>query len=111
MKPTLLLRILPIALLTLSLGCSKDDTEPPVTPTLVKHWEIPLSAKYENPAPAGRTETGTASLDLWSDNSMDYHIMLNNLTGGDALTASHIHFGDPVTNGPVILNFNPTFTG
>lgn len=111
MKPTLLLRIFQILLLLFVFGCSKDDNGPTDTPTLVKHWEIAMSAKYENPAPAGRTETGTASLDLYSDNSMDYHIMLNSLTGGDALTASHIHFGDPVTNGPVILNFNPTFTG
>jgi CHRD domain len=99
-----------IAILTLN-ACSKDEAIDEDDVVLIKHWDIALNAKLENPAPAGRTETGTASLDLYSDNSMDYHIMLNTLAAGDALTASHIHFGDPVTNGPVILNFNPTFAG
>ncbi|MEO5591999.1 MAG: CHRD domain-containing protein [Chitinophagaceae bacterium] len=90
-------------------SCSKNDA--PATPpaTVVKHWDIIMNAKYENPAPAGRTETGTAGLDLYSDNSFKYNIAVTGLAPGDALTASHIHFGDPATNGPVILNFNPVF--
>jgi len=90
-------------------SCSKDDA--PATPpaTVVKHWDIVMNAKYENPAPAGRTETGTAALDLYSDNSFKYNIAVTGLAAGDALTLSHIHFGDPATNGPVILNFNPVF--
>jgi hypothetical protein len=33
------------------------------------------------------------------------------LAAGDALTAAHIHVGDVITNGSVILGFSPTFTG
>ena len=102
--------ILSLACLILISSCSKDDN--PATPpaTVVKHWDIIMNAKYENPAPAGRTETGTASLDLYSDNSFKYNIAITGLAAGDALTASHIHFGDAATNGPIILNFSPVFS-
>ena len=101
--------ILSLFCLILIISCSKDNA--PATPpaTVVKHWDIIMNAKYENPAPAGRTETGTAGLDLYSDNSFKYNIAVTGLAAGDALTASHIHFGDPATNGPVILNFSPVF--
>ncbi len=97
-----------LPLFVLLFACSKDDETPP--PSVVKHWDIVLNTKFENPAPAGRTETGTAALDLYSDNSFKYNIAVTGLAAGDALTASHIHFGDAATNGPVILNFNPAFT-
>lgn len=97
-----------LPLLSLMFSCSKDDSPPP--PTVTKHWDIVLNAKFENPAPAGRTETGTATLDLYSDNSFKYTVAVTGLLAGDALTLSHIHYGDPATNGPVILNFNPVFT-
>jgi hypothetical protein len=98
-----------LSLFVLSSSCSKSDNNTPA-PTVVKHWDIAMNAKYENPAATGRTETGTASLDLYSDNSFKYNIAVTGLAGGDALTASHIHFGDAATNGPVILNFNPVFS-
>lgn len=46
-----------------------------------------------------------------SDNSVQYNISVTGLAGGDALTAAHIHTGNPGVNGGVILNFAPTFTG
>ena len=91
------------------IACSDDDA--PATPTTVKEWTVPLSAKNENPAPAGRTETGTATIRLLSDNTISYNIVVNGLAGGDALTAAHIHTGDVITNGPVIQNFSPVFSG
>jgi len=107
-KKNALTALLFLPLLAMVYSCSKDDAKP--APTVVKHWDIVLNTKFENPAPAGRTETGTATLDLYSDNSFKYNVAVTGLAGGDALTASHIHFGDPATNGPVILNFNPAFT-
>jgi len=98
------------AIITSTFSCSdKDDGV--VQPTVVKEWNIPISTKNENPAPAGRTETGSAQLQLMSDNKFTYHITLNGLAAGDAITAGHLHFGDPVTNGPVILNLAPAFSG
>ena len=91
-------------------ACSKNDSAPPVPATLVKQWDVVLNTKFENPAPAARTETGTAILQLYSDSTMKYTITIAGLSAGDNLTASHIHWGDPLDNGPVILNFTPVFS-
>lgn len=94
-------------------ACTKDDNENPDPgpgpATSVKKWDIPLSAAYEVPAPTGRTETGTASLELMSDNSLRYTINVPTVTAGDSLTMAHLHAGDVVTSGPVILDLHPTF--
>jgi Cu/Zn superoxide dismutase len=91
-------------------SCKKDKNDGPSVRT-VKEWTLPLSAKNENPAPAGRNETGTFVLRIMSDNSVQYNITVTGLTAGDALTGAHIHTGNPGVNGGVILNFAPTFTG
>jgi hypothetical protein len=90
-------------------NCSKSTTPAP-PPTLVKQWDVILDAAFENPAPSGRSETGTATLQLYSDSTLKYSIKVNNLASGDNLSASHIHWGDPLDNGPVVLNFSPTFS-
>jgi hypothetical protein len=104
---TLLLSALTISFV----ACKKDDPAPVVVPTTVKEWNIPLAAKNENNPPAGRTETGTANIKLLSDNTITYTISVTGLAAGDALTAAHIHVGDVISNGSVILGFSPTFTG
>jgi len=91
-------------------ACSKDSTPPPA-PTVVKEWNVALSPKNEIPARAGRTETGTVNIKLYSDNSIKYSIDVTSLATNDTLTAAHIHTGDVITNGPVILGFDPAFTG
>jgi CHRD domain len=93
------------------ISCDKDDPVPIPPPTIVKEWTIPLSAKYENNPPAGRTETGTANIKLLSDNTIAYTIAVVGLAATDALTAAHIHVGDVITNGSVILGFSPVFSG
>lgn len=90
-------------------ACDKNDDPP--APTMVKEWNISLSAKNENPGVPGRSETGTAAIKLYSDKSIQYTITVNNLAAGDALTNAHFHSGDPVSNGPVVLGFNPAFSG
>jgi hypothetical protein len=95
-------------LASLFLACSKD--EPSITPTVVKEWTVSLSPKNESPARPGRTETGTVNIQLMSDNTIKYSITINGLAAGDALTAAHIHAGDVITNGPVVLGFDPVFT-
>ena len=94
-------------------SCDKDDDDiyTPPAATVVKEWSIALSTKNENPAPAARNETGTATLQLFSDNSLKYTINVIGLASGDALSAAHIHTGNVVVNGPVILGLSPTFTG
>lgn len=90
-------------------SCSKSNSSSN-NATVTKHWDIIMNAKFEVPAPAGRSETGTAALDLYSDNTMKFTIKVTGLAATDALTAAHIHVGDAITSGPVILGFNPTFT-
>lgn len=104
-----LLRLTAFLSLVTLISC-EDDDDPPAA-TVVKEWTVPLSAKFENPAPAGRNETGTATIQLLSDNSIKYSINVVGLAATDALTAAHIHTGDPVTNGPVVQGFDPVFSG
>jgi hypothetical protein len=94
---------------TLVFSCKKDSNSNTPPATVVKQWSIPLSATFENPIPAGRSETGNADLTLYDNNTLSYHIMISNLAASDALTLAHIHAGDAITSGPVILNLNPTF--
>ena len=111
MKKTILPLALLCTVLTLSiLSCKKDSSNPPA-PTMVKEWTVALSPKYENPARAGRTETGTASIKLMSDNKINFTINVTGLAAGDALTAAHIHAGNVITNGGVVLGFDPVFSG
>jgi hypothetical protein len=96
-----------IALMMFS--CKKDNSV--AAPTVTKQWSIALSSKNEVPAPVNRAETGTATLELRSDNSLKYTISINNLASGDALMAAHLHIGNVVTSGGVVLSLNPMFTG
>lgn len=87
-------------------SCEQD----PPDPTLVKAWSnFTLTTSNESTPRPGRTETGTFTLELYSDNTVKYTAVINNLLAGDALIAGHIHSGDAVTDGPIILNLNPVF--
>lgn len=91
-------------------ACSKDDNNPVQQPTLVKEWTVHLNVNNELTAPTGRTDSGTAVLQLYSDDTLRFSLTVKNLAAGDGLTASHIHAGDAVTNGSVYIPFNGTFT-
>ena len=109
MKKNLLLLLVIATCFTLS-SCNKSTTTP-AGPTVLKQWmAVVMSPKFENPAPAGRTETGTIDVKLLSDKTISFSATINNLLAGDPITAGHIHIGDAATNGPVIVPFNPVFT-
>lgn len=93
----------------LAVSCKKDNQAPAAT--MVKEITVSLAAANENPQPAGRTETGSASVKIFSDNSLTVDVTVNGLTAGDNITAGHFHVGDPVTNGGVVLDLSPTVTG
>ena len=112
MRKNLLHSTLLFLCLTMAMiSCKKDKSTPVIVPTTVKEWMIPLSVKNENTPSFGRMETGTANLKLLSDNSMTYTIAVVGLVYGDALTAAHIHVGDAISNGGVVLSLNPMFSG
>ena len=50
-------------------------------------------------------------MQLLSNNSLKYTINVTGLASTDALTVAHIHTGDVINNGGVILGLNPTFAG
>ena len=109
MKKNLLLLIV-IAFCFTLFSCKKSTTTTPA-PTVLKQWmAVVMSPKFENPAPAGRTETGTVDIKLLSDKTISFSATINNLLAGDPITAGHIHIGDVVTNGQVIVPFNPVFS-
>lgn len=86
-------------------GCRKSD--PPAT---VKSWSyIPLKPDYQVPALNGRSENGYATIHLAADNSLEFLLYVDNLAVNDTLTDAHIHFGDPVSNGPVVIDLKPAF--
>lgn len=99
-----------IALVLIFTACSKsEDAAPQVQ--LVKELTVTLAAANENPQPSGRTETGTATVKVYDDNSLTVDATLTGLASTDNLTLAHFHVGDPVTNGSVVLDLKPTFTG
>jgi hypothetical protein len=109
MQKFLLKSVLMLALPALLFSCKKNEDGS--NATVVKEWSLNLNAKNENPAPANRVETGMATMKLMSDNSITYNFNVTGLASGDALTAAHLHTGNAGSNGGVILNLNPTFSG
>ena len=108
-------KILSTALICTSMAigfvsCKKDEVVV-VAPTVIKEWTVNLSAKNENPAPATRSETGNVKLQLLSDNSLNYNLSVTGLAAGDVLNAAHIHVGNVISNGGVIVGLDPVFTG
>lgn len=86
-------------------SCNNDDDN---GPNPIVYWRLYLNPQSQVPA-VNRSETGVVTMQLWSDNRLSYYIKVNNLVSADQLTAAHFHTGDPLTNGPVVVDFNPTF--
>ena len=97
------------ALFTITAISCKKETVPAATVT--KEITVLLAAANENPQPSGRTETGTASIKVFSDKSVTVDITITGLASSDNITAGHFHVGDPVTNGGVVVDLNPTVMG
>lgn len=98
-----------IAATALFASCKKNDSAPEAQ--VVKEIMVSLAAANENPQPTGRTERGTATIKLYNDNSITVDAALTGFSTTDNLTLAHIHAGDPVTNGSVVLDLMPAFTG
>ncbi len=66
---------------------------------LLKTFNIEISAQYSIPANVDRIETGTVLLELYDDDTLDYTIIVNDLSSTDELLFAHVHTGDLVSNG------------
>ncbi len=104
----LYLRALPLffASILVFSSCDDDDDNVPIGSTGI----IGLSTKLQNPAVANRQETGVLNLYL-KGTELHYDLTVKDLASTDQLTMAHFHAGDPLTNGPVIFDFMPTFNG
>ena len=104
-------KLLPlIAYAVFILQACKHEAAP--LPTTVKKWDnLEITAANEVPAPAGRLEEGSLTLELMSDNSLKYDFHIHNLSPSDALVGAHIHPGNAGSNGGILINLNPTFQG
>ena len=92
-------------------SCNKnDDTVTTPAPTVVKEYTIKMSAANEIPANV-RTETTTAALKIFSDNSITLMATLSGFAAGDTIRAAHIHVGDAVNNGGIVIPFTIVATG
>lgn len=90
------------------ISCKKDTVDTTATVTWSK--TVSMSTKFEVPAIANRSETATATLELLSDNTLRYNIIVSGLAAGDAITAAHIHAANAGSTGAVKIGFDGTFT-
>ena len=98
--------------LLLTVGCNDDDS---TNKTLLQIADVPLNSSNSIPAVTGRNETGIITLSLFDDNSLEFIIIINNLSSTDELSAAHVHKGDPVSTGSVEITLvdgtDITFSG
>src|SRR4051812_22474994 len=114
MKSRSLFSMLALAGFFLFPSCVKqlDDQQVKQPAYSWKTWTVPLAANLESPAPAGRTETGTANFELLTDGTLNYNIAVNGLGAGDALTGAGFYAGDPITSSTnAVTNLPTTFSG
>lgn len=86
---------------TTFVSCSKKDE---MKAEVAASWSVMLNAKNEIPSVANRTETGTATIKLFTNNELEFDITVPNLASGDMIQAAHLHAGDPASNGGVIAD-------
>jgi len=83
---------------------SSCDDDPELQASLVQSFNIDLNSKYTIPTNTG-SETGTITMDLFDDNTLEYTITVNGMNASDVLTKAHVHLGDVVTKGSSAITF------
>ena len=106
--------IIVLAVVLPSKSCKDDDDSSGLS--TVKEISIGMSTDQEiDPVVRDRPETGTATLKLLSDSTLEYSLNVNNLDATDQLTVAHVHAGSLVDAGaPVITlldNVTKKFSG
>ncbi len=106
----LLVASLTVLLFGMLTSCNDDDSStPPVGGGNIWTY-IPLSTHYQVPQVPGRQESGLLKMRVSGD-TLYYEIFVNGLSGDDELTMAHFHTGDVLTNGPIVFDFEPAFSG
>lgn len=82
-------------------ACKKDDDA--VAKKLVQSFNVALNTSNALPSVTGRDDSGNISMELYDDNSLDFTITADNLASSDELKAAHIHTGDVVSTGGIVI--------
>lgn len=82
-------------------ACNKEDDSG--LPEILKELSVTMTPSQIISSFSDRTETGTATITLMSDNSLDYSIIVNGLSATDVLTSAYIRAGSPVVKGENIV--------
>lgn len=105
-----LLSLLLVLLIIIS-GCKKE--EDPII-KITKEFSVTLTPAQMIPSLPNRTETGTATIKLMSDNSLECTITVEGLDANDKLTNAYICTGSPVETGDILAtladNSSSSFT-
>jgi hypothetical protein len=89
-----------LAASALALGCGGSDS---TAPAPVVFTATLNAANERQPNPVNSAATGSATLTLRSNDSLDFIVTANNLTSGTTL--SHIHVGGPTVSGAIVNGF------
>jgi hypothetical protein len=95
----------------LVVSCHKDDNNYIEDSEVIKRWSAHFTSGMVSPTVAGHADSGTFNMELHANNSITFDLYDSSLISGDALTGAFIRAGDPVTNGPIVLNLNPRISG
>lgn len=88
-------------------GCKKNSYN--VIPIVLKQWAIPISSANGNYAVGALEGTGTLNMKVYGDYTVTFDVKFNQLSEG--IRGATINYGDPVTDGAIILDLNPRISG
>lgn len=88
-------------------GCKKNSYN--VVPILLKQWSVTISSNNGNYAPGALDGSGTLNLKVYGDYTVVFDAKFNQLSEG--IKGATINYGDPVTDGALILDLNPRIAG
>ncbi len=88
-------------------SCKKNSYN--VLPILLKQWSIPITTANANYSTGVIEGIGTLNMKVYGDYSITFDVKFNQL--GEGIKGATINYGDPVTEGALILDLSPRVSG
>lgn len=94
-------------------SCSKpNDYTTDENAEVDKQWNLRLLAASENHPTPGKADSARLQFVVMNNNSIRYDVFIDSLNAaGDRITKVQLQLGDPLTEGPVLLDLNPRLSG